>query len=180
MTANRKDGDSDQLPQTSLFRRFDLTGQRIKHWTVDARHRLVKRFRRLFEFIRSQGDKPLPGADQTIAEAAKDAPASYVKFIKSKLEESAIDNRLKEQQAETEFLQQELLREQARMTRAQTRGQQLDNIQLEIEIRQRLAEITKGRGDVSFISGEDGPVVIIGNLPVAAEGLELPERPPQD
>lgn len=164
------DKRTEQLPVSKNLERYDLTGNRIRQWTMRAREMLVNSFRRVLAFGVSVGSRQLPGSDSTIGDKVKTAPGMGLNFLESQIEKTPIENQLKSAQTETEYLKQELLRQQIEQTAAQTRGQQLDNVAKELEIQQRILEITDGKTGIRFIDSSDRKGIVFGNLPPTAEG----------
>lgn len=172
--------DPKETKSSTEFQRVDLTGSRIRRWTTRARETLASALQRIVDGIKRGGDTQLPGSDETIERTIKRAPAKGVKFIESKLDQTNVENQLKSAQAETEFLKQELLREQVAKTQAETRGQQLSNVERELEIRSRIAEITDGRTDIQLVWDDDeSPILIVGNLRLEDDD-DSRERQPTD
>ena len=134
---------------TQSFDRYDLTGSSITHWTTNARARLVDAIRRI---------------TSTSDEVDLD---SIIELLDSR-DEAPVQKQLEHSLTETEFLKQELLRQQINEAKARARGQQLDNAAKEIEIRHRLQDLTQGRADIHFVQGPDGIMVVIGKLPTGA------------
>ncbi len=169
----------EQVKLSESYERYDLTGSRIRRWTVKAREKLMVSLRCLKVAGKRAATEELPGADGTLVEKAKTAPGKGVEFLEGKLEQVPVENRLKSAQTETEFLKQELLRTQIANTAAdtakkaaETKGQELDNVQKEIEIRERIAEITSGKTEIHVLEFGDSKSVVFGNIPKGLIGVE--------
>ena len=107
----------------------------------------------------------MPGSTGTLAEKAKTAAGKGLEFLEARIEQAPIENQLKSAQTETEFLRQELLRLEIAKTAAETKGQELDNVTKQLDIQQRIEEITSGRTDIHVITDGEVTRVIFGNLP---------------
>jgi len=166
---NSSQEEATKLPSISeSFERYDLTGDKVGKWTVSARQRLVDFIHRVIKFGRSAKDTKLPGTDESLGEKAANIPGKGVTFLEASIEKTSVDNQLKTSQTETEFFKQELIKEQIAKLKVERRGQQLANLEREIEIQERIKEITNGRTDVNITWDEDEPIVIVGNV----EGLQ--------
>ena len=163
-TGAREDLSDTQRDSTSL-ERYDLTGNIITRWTILARKRLSALLAKTFQFSRKASDTQLPGHEESVGEKAKKLPAKGIDFIESHIDKTTVDNQLKASQTETEFLKQELIRQQIVKAKAEAKTQHLENISRQLEIQSRIEELTSGKTDVRIVWEEDEPVVLIANLP---------------
>jgi hypothetical protein len=163
----------DELrPISESFERYDLTGYAIKRWTTAARTKLVSVLRRVLALGKKVGETKLPGTSEKLSKKGKKLPGKILEFIESQIEKTTIENQLKASQTETEFLKQELLREQIMKTRVETRGQEFDNLSRVIEIQKNIRELTAGRTDVHVITEAEKEIVVFGNLKPSGVGRD--------
>ena len=140
------DESHSKMPHNSQsFERYDLTGNRIRMWTIAARRALASTFRRLVRIGNVASETQLPGTEEKLGDKAVKVPGKGVEFLEAHIEKAPIENQLKSAQTQTEFLKQELIREQIDNTREDTRAKKLNNAAREVEIRERLEEITIGK-----------------------------------
>jgi len=151
-------------PLSESFERYDLTGYAIKRWTTTARTKLVGVMRRVLALGKKASETKLPGTSEKLSKKAKKLPGKSLEFVESQIEKTTIENRLKTSQTESEFLKQELLRQQIRKTSAETRGQELDNLSHMIEIRRNIRALTTGKTDINVITEGEKEIVVFGNL----------------
>jgi DNA-directed RNA polymerase alpha subunit len=163
----------DELERLSeSFERYDLTGYAIKRWSTAARTKLIGVLRRVFALGKKVGETKLPGTSEKLSKKAKELPGKTLEFIESQIEKTPIENQLKASQTETEFLKQELLREQIMKTHAETRGQELDNLSRMIEIQDNIRELTAGKTDVHVITQGEKEILLFGNLKLSGVGSD--------
>ncbi len=168
--ASDQPGDRSLAPSES-FERYDLTGNKIRRWTIAAREKLASGLRALFRFSRAAADAKLPGTDETLGAKGRTLPGKGIEFLEAHVEKAPIENQLKVAQTETEYLKQELLREEIRNKRADTRGKQLANAEREIELQSRLKQLIHGRARSYLLNDGDEPIVVIGSLSVSDHAL---------
>jgi len=149
---------------TESYSHYELSGSRIRRWTENAKAAFVSTLRRILAAFGHVADKQLPGTDSTLQDKLQKAPGKGIQFLEARLDQTSIDNQLKASQTETEFLRQELLRQQIAKTAAETKGQQLDNVTKTIAIQERIRELTAGRTDIRIVENEDSTSIIFGNL----------------
>jgi len=147
------------------YERYDLTGHTIRRWTVKARSKLIQSLRRVFAWRKKAGEAQLPGTDETLGRKVSHLPGKGIEFFEAHIEKSAIENQLKASQTETEFLKQELLREQIAKTRAETEGQKLNTLARQIELQEMIREVIAGKTGIRVISQGEKEIVVVGNLP---------------
>lgn len=136
---------SEQREQTQQLDRYDLTGRQIRQFREGKVRKFLKGLKSLVTFGGRKARKALDCAE-------------------SQLDKTTIDNQLKMEQTKTEFLNQELLRQQIANQAADTEGKQLDNAAKRLEIMQRLEELGERRG-VEIVVTDDVKAIIFGNLP---------------
>lgn len=151
------------------FERYDLTGNRIRKWTIATRRALVSTMRRIFRFGKAASQTQLPGSDEELGDKVKNIPGKGVEFLEAQIEKTPIENQLKAAQSQTEYLKQELLREQIANMREDTRGKKLNNATRELEIRERLHEIIQGKTGIHSITDGEKEIVVIGSIPTLNE-----------
>lgn len=163
---NQPEPIGDPLPAQSL-ERYDLTGRKIANWRVPIRKKLLD----ALSLIRRIGSKKLPGTAERVEDKLKTAPGKAVEFIEERAKKDAIENRLKIAQTQTEYLrqeteklQQQLLLEKIRETRAKAFGQELENEKRRIEAIERIGEITRGKPPLQIIGAGDNAAVVFGYL----------------
>lgn len=161
----------EKTESTSL-ERYDVSGKKIGRWTVHVRQLFLVKLTQVLSFGKRAADAKLPGSKDS---SLKDAPAKAVDFVEARLEETSIQNQLNTALTESEHLNQELLRKEIKLREAETRSVQLDNLEKELRIRERIQELTAGRTDIHVIEEESGPAIIFGNLP-NAKPHQLPTR----
>lgn len=158
-----------QIAPSKSFERYDVTGNRIGKWTLAARANLAAAVSQVFRFGKMASKIQLPGTNEELGEKVQNLPGKGVEFLEAQIDKAPIENQLKSAQTQTEFLRQELLREQIANTREDTRGKRLSNAERELELRERLLEITQGKTDVHLVTDGDNEIVIIGSLPNLTE-----------
>ncbi|MEE8450449.1 MAG: DNA-directed RNA polymerase subunit alpha C-terminal domain-containing protein [Thermoguttaceae bacterium] len=186
MSRSEKDSRlSESGRESRSLERYDLTGHKIRGWTVRARGRLAALFGRLVHFGRRAAATTLPGSEQPVGDKAKKLPAKGLDFVEAQIDKTGVENQLKIAQTETEFYEQELLREQITKARAETakiesetKGQHLDNLARQLEIQERIAEITEGKTDVRIVSNDGEPAIVFGNIPALEDFRDQPEISP--
>jgi hypothetical protein len=124
----------------------------------------------LFGKLYELSKKTPPGADQSVAQQAKEASGKLLKHVDAKLEEMPLENELRKveaqaRQAETAkaFAEAELAREQAKHAKVETAHRTLD-------LYERLKQLTDGK-PLPVIVDQDGHEVI-----VVADILKLLEQ----
>ena len=158
-----------ECKSTTSLARFDLSGNRIRRWTIRARDKLVSALRRVLAFAKRGAETQLPGSSGSLGDKGKTLPGRTVEFLESAIEKTPIENQLKSAQTETEFLKQELIRQQIAKTAAETKGQQLDNVTKELEIRDRIQQIVAGRTEIHVFEDGEATIIVFGNLPLIPE-----------
>ncbi len=163
----QSDHSHESQKQTSKsFERYDLTGHRIRRWTVSVRERLFSTLRKFLDYSKKAAKQELPGTSETLEEKGRKLPGRTIQFIENSIDKTSVENQLKIQQTETEFFRQELLKMQISKTRAETETQNLENVSRKLEICKRIKEITEGKTDIHFMVDEDVRKIIFGTLPL--------------
>lgn len=157
---------ADKLDMAATERKTRYSQRaRIRRWTLSARNTLVATIRRILRFGKAASETQLPGMEDKLGKQVQKFPGKAIELLQAGMDNAPIENKLKSAKTETEFLKQELLREQIANTREGTRGMRLCNAARESEIRKRLSEITDAKRDINTTTDGQNEVVIVGSLP---------------
>ena len=168
--------------------RIDLTGRRIRQWTVAKRAKLVRLIR---STLKRLADVPVdPETQETTGEKAKKLTSKGLRNVEARLDQQHIENRLKLEQIQKTYQEREYWRVKRLRAEAETRkihaeaeGQELDNIEKRIDLFERLGNIT-GCNPPLAVEGEPGDELLLCPPSVAkqlkAKLLELEWDPSEE
>lgn len=161
------DSNGDRKPCT--LDRFDLTGRSIKKWRVPMVKALLSKCKELFGRLNDASATPLPGADESIKEQAKKSPGKLQNLANAKLEEAPVQNELRIAQTEKAYAEAEL-------ARATARREHVETAHREIDLYERLAELTKGKPLPRIVDQNGKEILIVADVAKLLEDARSHEQ----